>query len=412
MSWANTTQPSLTTEAFTRPVEAADHDWYPGIEVLRGIAATAVVIEHCYALGNPTAFGGFISDVLLGLGQWGVDLFFLLSGFLLAEFFWSGDRKRTSLEFFVRRFFRIAPAYYVCVAILFLFFASHPLLFSSQGVKQISANATFTQWLWPSTASNLNVDGSLWTLTIEMILYLTMPVLAWLIAKRPLVASLVLAGVGIGYRLFVALGGSGYQEWRFGSNPGVSAEIARLFLVRQFFGFIPIFVLGMGIRWALMRGSLRRWSTRSSRAPSVVVVLVLLIPGVAILRWVVRASQYQHWVWFTFYDFAICLLIVPALLYAARPFRGEVNLILRSGVWLGERSYGLYLWHFPVILTFYGIGATLYPPQLSYIGWRLLGIVIVSLCLAAASYSFVERPLRLHGRIYAKKVASWSSTRK
>ena len=186
-----------TSETSSVHIEAAGHEWFPGIEVLRGFAATAVVIEHCWDLaqtGPPDT--SFLAYILLGLGEWGVDLFFLLSGFLLAEFFWAGTGKRSTLEFYVRRFFRIAPAYYFCVAILFLFFAEHSLLFSMVGLKQIGANTTFTQWLWPNTSSNLNVNGSLWTLTIEMMLYAFMPLFAWLIAKRPVVACLSLAGLG------------------------------------------------------------------------------------------------------------------------------------------------------------------------------------------------------------------------
>jgi peptidoglycan/LPS O-acetylase OafA/YrhL len=405
---------ATTSETSSRHIEAAGHEWFPGIEVLRGFAATAVVIEHCWALAEGTGptDSGFISYIVLGLGEWGVDLFFLLSGFLLAEFFWAGKGKRSTLEFYVRRFFRIAPAYYFCVAILFLFFAEHSLLFSVIGIKQIAANATFTQWLWPNTSSNLNVNGSLWTLTIEMMLYISMPLLAWLIAKRPVVASLTLAAVGIAYRLYVALDGTAYQNWRFGSNPDVNAYIARLFLSRQFFGYIPIFVLGMALRWAIMQGYLRRFVRASKRGPSLVVAFILLLPSLIILRECERASIYQHWVWFTFFDYVICLLMVPALLYAARPFTGQPKTALRGGVWLGERSYGLYLWHFPVILSFYAIGPDLYPPQLSYLPLRIIGISVVSLALAATSYAFIEKPARLHGRGYAKRVAAWSTRRR
>ena len=112
---------------------------------------------------------------------------------------------------------------------------SSPNILCSSALSESSrsaANATFTQWLWPNTSSNLNVNGSLWTLTIEMMLYISMPLLAWLIAKRPVVASLTLAAVGILYRLYVALDGTAYQNWRFGSNPDVNSYMARLFLSR------------------------------------------------------------------------------------------------------------------------------------------------------------------------------------
>jgi peptidoglycan/LPS O-acetylase OafA/YrhL len=403
---------ATTSDAASTHIEAAGHEWFPGIEVLRGFAATAVVIEHCWDLaqtGPPdTSFQAYI---LLGLGEWGVDLFFLLSGFLLAEFFWTGSGRRSTLEFYVRRFFRIAPAYYFCVAILFLFFAEHSLLFSMVGLKQIGANATFTQWLWPNTASNLNVNGSLWTLTIEMMLYAFMPLFAWLIAKRPVIACFSLAALGILYRLYVALYGTAYQNWRFGPDSAGNSYLARLFLSRQFWGFIPIFVLGMGLRWAIMQGYLQRFVRPTSRGPNMAVAFVLLLPSVIILRECLRASLYTHWIWYTFFDYVIVLLMVPALLYAARPFSGQPTTVLRGGVWLGERSYGLYLWHFPVILSFYGMGASQFPPELSYLPLRITGIALVSLSLAAASYTFIEKPVRLTGRGYAKRVGAWSARR-
>ena len=231
--------------------EAEARIWYPGIEALRALAAVAVVIDHSWALANNSFSYGF--GIIPGLGNWGVDLFFLLSGYLLADFFWSTPH-RTTREFYVRRFFRIAPAYYVCIGILALFFAQHALLFSQAGLKQLLALLTFTQWLWPTTSTNLNANGSLWTLTIEMILYLTLPLLAWLISKRPVLASLGLTGLGVGYRLIIVFHGQWLQQWRF--PPGFDSGLARLYLSRQFIGLLPIFVLGIALRWASMRGYL------------------------------------------------------------------------------------------------------------------------------------------------------------
>jgi peptidoglycan/LPS O-acetylase OafA/YrhL len=65
-----------------------------------------------------------------------------------------------------------------------------------------------------------------------------------------------------------------------------------------------------------------------------------------------------------------------------------------------------------VILSFYAIGPDLYPPQLSYLPLRIIGISVVSLALAATSYAFIEKPARLHGRGYAKRVAAWSTRRR
>ena len=86
--------------------------------------------------------------VVEGFGLWGVMLFFMLSGYLLADTFWRSEPADLRV-YAIRRFFRIAPAYYVSLALLFLFFAGHRLVFSEQGAKQLLANATFTHYLFP-----------------------------------------------------------------------------------------------------------------------------------------------------------------------------------------------------------------------------------------------------------------------
>ena len=97
-----------------------------------------VVLHHCWSLSNQP---GLPPDdriplywVVEGFGLWGVMLFFMLSGYLLADTFWR-EEKADLRVYAIRRFFRIAPAYYVCLAILFLFFASTRLTFSEQGAQ-------------------------------------------------------------------------------------------------------------------------------------------------------------------------------------------------------------------------------------------------------------------------------------
>ncbi len=334
----------------------------------------------------------------MGLGTWGVSLFFLLSGYLLADFFWLGDRKSIG-EFYARRFFRIAPAYYVLIVILFLFFAVHSLLFSAIGLRQVAAQMTFTQWLTPNTSSNLNVDGSLWTLTIEMILYVTMPVWAYLIAKRPVVASSVLIALGVTYRLLVSFDGIGLQRWYFGAHSTVPVLIERLFIERQFPGILPLFVIGMAAKWATMHLKSLQWVTSPIRRPSLLVLALLLLPSLLFMHFeAVRASEYTHWVWFTGFDLFECVLILPALLYASRPAAEALRRPMRAALAVGVCSYSLYLWHFPVILSVYGMGPSVSPPQLNYLALRVIAILAISGTLAFLSYRYIERPGLAMGR--------------
>ena len=153
-----------------------------------------------------------------GFGLWGVMLFFMLSGYLLADTFWRSEPADLRV-YFIRRFFRIAPAYYVCVGLLFLFFAGHRLVFSEQGAKQLLANATFTHYLFPGTSSSLNVNGALWTLTIEMLLYAFLPIMALLVRFNPWLGTGILIGIGLGWRAWVAWDGDWLRELLLRGQP-------------------------------------------------------------------------------------------------------------------------------------------------------------------------------------------------
>lgn len=366
--------------------------WLPGIEALRAIAALSVVLHHCWSLSTQPRFTGY--QIVEGFGGWGVGLFFLLSGYLLGEWFWRPPGTGHTRSFFLRRFFRIAPAYYVNVAILFLFFAVHAQVFSAQGVKQIAANATFTQYLFPTTASNLNVNGALWTLTIEMLLYLCMPVMALAVKWRPYLATAVMAAIGFAWILWIALAGEWIMDLYFGPER-LSDPTARLFLARQFPGQLPLFAVGLLCRWLVVNGRLPVSWVRRDRVRLGVVAL-LLVPSVLWLFTVERSSDYQRWIWFTFWNFVLVLLFVPVLLYASSP-GPVVGRPMRISQWLGERSYGIYLWHFPIILTVYAIGPGLNPPPDTYMAARVVLVVVVAVVAGAVSFAAVEDPARRFG---------------
>lgn len=377
----------------TRP--QVDTHWLPGIEALRAIAALAVMVHHLYDLGDGRAIYG--RTLIEGLGEWGVDIFFLLSAFLLCEYFWHERERRPLRAFYVRRGLRIGPAYYACVVVLFLFFADRTLLFTRFGFHQVLANVTFTHWLWPSTSSSLNVDGALWTLTIEMLLYAAMPLMALAFWRRPWWTLVTLCVAGVAFRVVVAVHGGGLQSWWFtGTGPAVA--IQRLFIGRQFVGFLPVFAVGMAVRWLVVRRRLPGWATRPLVRPSVVVLVALMLPSVVLLVDVYRASDYHHWVHYALFDIGIAALAAPLLIYAARPAAGRGTPVMRALVWLGKRSYGLYLWHFPVILTVYQRGPQMLPAHLDHLWLRVAAVVVISVGLAAASYHLVEQPAMAYAR--------------
>ena len=382
-------------EAPARPSSTVG--WMPGVEALRGLAALAVVVFHVWALSAGPAFPGHV--LVLGLGVWAVDLFFLLSGFLLVQSFWEVPRTSSLRQYYVRRVFRIVPAYYACIAVLFLLFAERDVLFSDAGLTQVLANASFTQWLSPTTSGSLNVSGVFWTLSIEMFLYALLPALAWLIAKRPLLLGGALFAIGVGYRVYVAIDAEWLQELVFRAVPGYPEPVMRLFLLRQFVGILPLFVVGMMLRWWLHYRPARRLApARPVERMSVAWLVVLAVPSVLVLNAVKEANDFTHAALFTSFDVAICVLLVPALAYAGRTVPGSLSFPTKALVWLGKRSYGIYLWHFPIILFVFDRGPFLRPPDQSHLAARLVAVTVLTLAFGALSYKWIERPGRQVGR--------------
>jgi peptidoglycan/LPS O-acetylase OafA/YrhL len=372
--------------------------WLPGIEALRGVAALTVVFHHSWSLSSMPRFPGYW--LVEGFGNWGVSLFFMLSGFLLADTFWQ-KRPADIRVYAVRRFFRIAPAYYVNVGILFLFFAGSRLIFSAQGAKQVLASGTFTHYLFPGTASSLNVNGALWTMTIEMMLYAFLPFMAIAVRQAPWPSLIMLVLIGLSWRAYIAYAGNGLRDFYFHGAP-VDAGIQSLFIARQFIGALAIFALGIGARWLVVQGNcerIYRWIPRMSTS----IFLLMAVPSLLLLRWVEAGSNYRNGWFFAGYDFMVMVLMVPALIMAAYPGEFAASPLRTASTWLGERSYSIYLWHFPIILTVYERGPLRHLPVVGGYEWRLPLILALTLVVASVSYAAIERPGMEWGRRIAQR---------
>src|SRR5690606_31064951 len=96
--------------------------------------------------------------------------------------------------------------------------------------------------------------------------------------------------------------------------------------------------------------------------------------------------------------FLLMLVLLPALLLAARPEQFTDSPLRRVSSWLGERSYSIYLWHFPIILAIYQRGPLRREAAEDGYWWRLPTVLVLTLLFAAASYAMVERPGMEWGR--------------
>ena len=134
------------------------------LDALRGIAAIIVVIFH-YTTQYQELFGHVIPPVLpLPPGRYGVQLFFVISGFVI---FLTLTRASSIWDFAANRFSRLYPPYWACIGITFAIMACLPMPGLNVGIVDAIANLTMLQyWL-----QRPFVDGVYWTLAVELIFY-------------------------------------------------------------------------------------------------------------------------------------------------------------------------------------------------------------------------------------------------
>lgn len=171
---------------------------YPALDGLRGLAILLVVVYHNFGFINVFFFGWL-----------GVDLFFVLSGFLITDILLKTlGRKDYLKKFYIRRVLRIFPLYYLC---LILFLVIIPKLNPQFDVKYYTDNQV---WLWTylqnwlyifKNPDQTNTLNHLWSLAVEEQFYLLWP-LAILFIRKPkyllIFISLLLVAV-LGLRLWV-----------------------------------------------------------------------------------------------------------------------------------------------------------------------------------------------------------------
>lgn len=344
------------------------------IQALRAIAVVLVVVFHAWPAALP---GGYV----------GVDVFFVISGYLITALLLRELEASGRIDFaafYARRIRRLLPAAaLVIVATVCMFALTHSVLEARQFVPSSVAAALYVSNLWFASRSveylqdGVETDPLLhtWSLGVEEQFYLVWPALllaAWRLAPRRSPPRLALAWVLVG--------------------AGLASLLASVLLTST------------SASWAFFSLPTRAWEFCIGAAA------VLLQPHVRPIGAAARRAA----VWL-----GLLCMVGAAFAFSARtPFPGVVALLpvvgaflvivaggedLRAGAfdplrsralaWLGDRSYSLYLWHWPVLIAV----AQLWPGSERY--QVVAAGVILSLLLAALSFQWVENPVRHHQRL-------------
>lgn len=166
----------------------------PGLDLLRAMAIVWVMWFHSYIVGGTGKF----ADVMRWSGWMGVDLFFALSGYLIGSQVLeplSRGQRLSLRDFYLRRAFRIIPAFGIVLAIYFLI----PSVREVQAIRPLWQFITFTMNLIPAP-NNQQAFSHAWSLCVEEHFYFAFPLIALMLSRQPskFKLSCVVLGVLVG----------------------------------------------------------------------------------------------------------------------------------------------------------------------------------------------------------------------
>src|SRR5688572_5013321 len=356
---------SSSTDA---PRRASAHPYRPDIDGLRALAVLAVLAFHAFPAAAP---GGFA----------GVDVFFVISGFLISGIIFDGLKSGTFsfADFYRRRIRRIFPALIVvlaaCLGLGWLLLL--PDEFSQLG-KHVAAGAGFLAnvALWREagyfdTASELKPLLHLWSLGVEEQYYLVWPLVLFALRKR--IGALPWVIAAIAAASFAA------NLWLTAHKPEAA------------------FYLPIGRLWELLAGSLLACCAAYRTLPGGGRDLKACAGAALILLafFLLEAASAFPGMW------ALLPVAGTALVIWAGPGAWINRAILAHPalVWIGLISYPLYLWHWP-LLAYARIAHGDEPPAS-----LRLGLCALSVLLAWLTYELVEKKIRFSPRPALRRIA-------
>jgi peptidoglycan/LPS O-acetylase OafA/YrhL len=341
------------------------HNYRSDIDGLRALAVVSVVIFHAFAWLIP---GGYA----------GVDVFFVISGYLITTNILNGLNESTFTiqGFYQRRVRRIFPALVTMLALVYAF--GWLVLLATeyrQLGKHVGSGASFISniILWQEsgyfdTSSAVKPLTHLWSLGIEEQFYIVWPLLLWAIFKlrlHILTSTVVLAVVSFGFGL-----------WSL-NNDVVGAYYSP---INRFWELLIGAILAAVMLKRTYGDKANKWQQAGS-----IVGLILIVFTMFSLD---GQSSFPGWN-------ALAPTVGAALMIGCGPQTLTARRIfsLRAIVWVGLISFPLYLWHWP-LLTFARIISSAMPTAQVRVA-----AVVLSVVLSWATYRLIEKPLRFHPRV-------------
>ncbi len=379
-----------------------------GADFIRATACLTVLFHHLAQRMSWNSDLGFVEwfRVFAAMGTFGVAMFFVLSGFLLARPFWvalDAARPMPSLGTYVmRRAARILPGFWLALTVTFIlsFTLFGARLDGELVLRYLAGFFLVADWHWV-TLFPVEVNGPLWSISFEVTSYVLLPLLlAGLFLARPGIGgwwsrALWLAAIAlalVAHWLFVTYYpiDNVRRGWDYGLMGGAKWWMPRY----NPFGFFSMFAIG-----ALAAGIQVRWASRRSW-----IFDILALGAIAWGVWVIAdllaakvdASGFGFLgVPYSFPWFQVAI----ALVLAATPSTVVVGRVLDNTVtrYLATVSFGIYVWHYVVL----ELVRKYWAPDIDHgqmedpVKFVIVSGVITLITIAVAHFSFhtIENPV-------------------
>ncbi len=371
-----------SSEAAADPVGAAPARlrYEPALDGIRALAVLAVMVFHA---GVTSLRGGFL----------GVDLFFVLSGFLITTLLLREQDDDGGVRlgaFYGRRARRLLPALLLLLLAVVGYAQFLGPAFTRGSVRLDAVASLFYVANWRFILSHQSYFAELvepsplrhvWSLAVEEQWYLIWPCTLLLLRR-------VTRGRDRRLALLIALAGVASWVWMVVLVRG-DADVSRAYygLFSHAFVLLGGATLAAGLHACRDRNSAQAGLRSSIRSRLVEVVgWIGLVTVVASFFVVAGDDRWLYRGWYVVFTLAGVALVHAVMV----PGPSALRRVLRTGPlpWIGRLSYGLYLWHWPV-------GIWLNPSRIAWSTWPLLALrLLVSFAVATASYYLVERPVR------------------
>jgi peptidoglycan/LPS O-acetylase OafA/YrhL len=344
---------------------------YAYIDALRGIAVLGTLMVHCSIYDKGINDFGDLFKRITFMGSTGVQLFFMMSAITL---FMSYDLKKgleqnKILNFYLRRFFRIAPLFYAAAVFYLFLIGTGPRYWlgneSSISFWNIISTFSFTNSINPYWINSI-VEGG-WSIAIEMVFYLIFPLLfVWINSFNRalwlLNISLIISSVFFHYMY---------------NHPMIQEkEIWNAFCYFSFPSQLPVFMLGINIYFILKEKiNIIDYYKINGRA--------FFVLGLILMSHVITPHLQDH----ILMSFAFFIII---LIFSQSNSKILINNVI---CWIGKLSFSMYLIHFSILFLMWKLNILdLINSQMINFGIRYTILIILTSLVAYLTYRFIELP--------------------